>query len=84
MFGKLDLYSNKEYYEKHPIIQFDTIYEEGRYQIMYVFRSRIYNEDEIVFKYYQFLEASTPEEFAANDMEFHKLLGMASKYLLLE
>ena len=73
MFGKLDLYSSKEYYEKHPIIQFDTIYEEGRYQIMYVFRSRIYNEDEIVFKYYQFFDASTPEEFDSHMNEMAKL-----------
>ncbi len=69
MFGKLDLYSSKDYYEKHKYIQFDTIYEEGTYQVMYVFRSRIYNEDEIVFKYYQFFEASTPEEFDATMQE---------------
>ncbi|MBR4981015.1 MAG: class B sortase [Lachnospiraceae bacterium] len=73
MFGKLDLYSSKDYYEKHPVIQFDTIYEEGRYQIMYVFRSRIYNEDEIVFKYYQFFEASTPEEFDSHMNEMANL-----------
>ena len=73
MFGNLQLYSNREYYEKHPYIQFDTIYEEGRYQIMYVFRSRIYNEDEIVFKYYQFFEASTPEEFDSHMNEMAKL-----------
>ena len=73
MFGNLQLYSNKSYYEKHPIIQFDTIYEEGRYQIMYVFRSRIYNEDEIVFKYYQFFEASTPEEFDSHMNEMAQL-----------
>ena len=73
MFGNLQLYSNREYYEKHPYIQFDTIYEEGRYQVMYVFRSRIYNEDEIVFKYYQFFEASTPEEFDSHMNEMAKL-----------
>ena len=73
MFGNLQLYSNKDYYEKHPYIQFDTIYEEGRYQIMYVFRSRIYNEDEIVFKYYQFFEASTPEEFDSHMNEMANL-----------
>lgn len=73
MFGNLQLYSNREYYEKHPYIQFDTIYEEGRYQIMYVFRSRIYNEDEIVFKYYQFFEASTPEEFDSHMNEMANL-----------
>ena len=73
MFGNLQLYSNREYYEKHPYIQFDTIYEEGTYQIMYVFRSRIYNEDEIVFKYYQFFEASTPEEFDSHMNEMANL-----------
>ena len=73
MFGHLQKYSSKEYYEQHPVIQFDTIYEEGRYQIMYVFRSRIYNEDEIVFKYYQFFEASTPEEFDSHMNEMAKL-----------
>ena len=73
MFGNLKLYSNKSYYEEHPIIQFDTIYEEGRYQIMYVFRSRIYNEDEIVFKYYQFFEVSTPEEFDSHMNEMRKM-----------
>lgn len=73
MFGNLKLYSNKSYYDEHPIIQFDTIYEEGRYQIMYVFRSRIYNEDEIVFKYYQFFDVATPEEFDSNMREMAKL-----------
>jgi len=73
MFGNLKLYSNKAYYEQHPIIQFDTIYEEGRYQIMYVFRSRIYNEDDIVFKYYQFFDVATPEEFDSNMNEMKKL-----------
>lgn len=63
MFGKLDLYSKESYYKEHPQIQFDTIYEEGLYDIMYVFRSRIYNEDEIVFKYYQFLDVNSADEF---------------------
>lgn len=73
MFGNLHLYSNKSYYDAHPIIQFDTIYEEGKYQIMYVFRSRIYNEDEIVFKYYQFFEVATPEEFDSHMNEMAQL-----------
>ena len=84
MFGNLKLYSNKSYYDEHPIIQFDTIYEEGRYQIMYVFRSRIYNEDEIVFKYYQFFDVATPEEFDSNMSEMAKIslydTGVTAKY----
>ena len=84
MFGNLKLYSNKDYYEKHRMIQFDTIYEEGRYEVMYVFRSRIYNEDEIVFKYYQFFDVATPEEFDSNMAEMAKIAlydtGVTAKY----
>ncbi len=63
MFGKLDLYEKEDYYKEHPNIQFDTIYEKGIYEIMYVFRSKVYKEDEIVFKYYQFIDANSEREF---------------------
>lgn len=63
MFGKLDLYSKESFYKEHPTLTFDTIYEEGTYEIMYVFRSRIYSAEEITFKYYQFIEAYSAEEF---------------------
>lgn len=66
MFGNLNKYSSEDYCKKHPTIQFDTIYEKGTYEVMYVFRSRIYNEDEIVFKYYQFLDAASEQEFNSN------------------
>lgn len=63
MFGKLDLYSSEKYGSEHQYIQFDTIYEKGLYQVMYVFRSRVYSEEEIVFKYYQFIDALSEQEF---------------------
>lgn len=63
MFGGLDLYKDKAYYDEHPYISFDTIYEKGTYQIMYVFRSKVYKEDEIAFKYYQFIDANGEVEF---------------------
>lgn len=66
MFGRLDLYSKESYYKEHPTIEFDTIYEEGTWEVMYVFRSRIYTADEIVFKYYQFIDANSAEEFDSN------------------
>ncbi|MDE7018287.1 MAG: class B sortase [Lachnospiraceae bacterium] len=69
MFGNLNLYSSESYAKEHSLIQFDTIYEKGTYQVMYVFRSRIYNEDEIVFKYYQFFDAATEREFNSNMSE---------------
>lgn len=66
MFGTLDKYSSEDYYKKHPVIQFDSIYEKGTYEIMYVFRSRIYNEEDVVFKYYQFIDAMSQQEFDSN------------------
>ncbi len=73
MFGNLNSYSNKEYGKKHSLIQFDTIYEKGTYEVMYVFRSRIYNEDEVVFKYYQFFDAASEAEFNSNMQEMAAL-----------
>lgn len=73
MFGNLNKYSSESYYKKHSTIQFDTIYEKGTYEVMYVFRSRIFNEDEIVFKYYQFLDAASEKEFNSNMSEMAAL-----------
>lgn len=63
MFGNLDRYSSEAYYKEHPYIQFDTIYERGTYQVMYVFRSHVYSEEEIAFKYYQFIDVNSEKEF---------------------
>ncbi len=70
MFGTLNKYSKQSYYEEHPTIQFDTIYEKGTYQVMYVFRSKVYSEEEVTFKYYQFINAASEMEFdsAMNEM----------------
>lgn len=73
MFGDLNRYTKESYYKEHPQISFDTIYEEGQYDIMYVFRSKIYSEEEIVFKYYQFLQANSADEFNSNMEEMRKL-----------
>lgn len=73
MFGSLEKYKDEDFYKKHPLISFDTIYEEGSYQIIYVFRSRIYNEEDVVFKYYQFINASSETEFNSNMEEMSKM-----------
>ena len=69
MFGQLNKYSSESFYKEHKYIQFDTIYEKGTYEIMYVFRSKIYEESEIVFKYYQFINATSEIEFNSNMRE---------------
>ena len=63
MFGSLLKYKNESYYKEHPIILFDTLYEQGRYEIVSVLVTQIYKEDEDAFKYYEFINADTKEEF---------------------
>lgn len=64
MFGDLDLYRKESFWREHPRISFDTLYEERTYEIIAVFRSRVYQPEEDVFKYYQFYQADNPEEFS--------------------
>lgn len=73
MFGQLDKYKDKTFWEKHPMIQFDTIYEKGTYQIVYAFQSKVYKSDEIAFKYYQFIDANSKEEFDSYMNEMNRL-----------
>lgn len=84
MFGSLNKYSQKSYYEKHPVIQFDTIYEKGEYQVMYVFRSKVYTEEEVTFKYYQFINAASEMEFNSYMNEMAELslydTGVTARY----
>lgn len=73
MFGDLDKYSSEAYMKEHRIIQFDTIYEKAEYQVMYVFRDSLKQDTEITFKYYQFIDANSPEEFASNMLAMEKM-----------
>ena len=73
MFGNLQKYAKESYGKKHSVITFDTIYEKAQYQVMYVFRSQVYNEDDIVFKYYQFIEANSETEFNSYMQEMSEL-----------
>jgi sortase B len=66
MFGNLKKYESEDYCKEHNIIQFDTIYEKGLYEVMYVFRDNIKDAEDVSFKYYQFIDAASPEEFESN------------------
>lgn len=63
MFGELDLYLEEGFYREHPLIRFDSLFEKRTYEIIAVFRSQVYDQAEDVFRYYQFYEADTEEEF---------------------
>ena len=63
MFGSLWKYEDQNYFLKHKHIEFDTIYETGIYEVMYVFRDRVYSNEDVNFKYYEFLDANSATEF---------------------
>lgn len=63
MFGGLDRYADEKYYREHPVIRFDTLYAKGSYEIIGAFRARVLAEDEEGFRYYDFYEAGSREEF---------------------
>lgn len=76
MFGDLDFYKDEDFFKEHSLISFDTLYEERTYEIVAVFLSRVYREDEEVFKYYDFYEADTQEEF----QDFYENIKSMSLY----
>ena len=63
MFGSLQKYQNESYYKEHKYIEFDTIYETGTYEVMFVFRDKVYSQEDVNFKYYEFVDAHSEEEF---------------------
>lgn len=63
MFQELLKYANESYYKEHPTISFTTADEEGVYDIISVFRSKVYNTNDNVFKYYFFINPKTEEEY---------------------
>lgn len=65
MFGDLDKYKKEDYYKEHKKIYFDTIYEKGEYEVMFVFNSQVLSEEDVSFKYYQFIDALSEYEFAS-------------------
>ena len=64
MFRELLQYENEDFYKKHKYIEFDTLYETGRYEVIAVFRSQIYPDgDTEHYHYYEFFDASDKKEF---------------------
>ena len=65
MFGGLKSFMDKDYFEKHQELVFDTIYEKAKYRIVAVCLSKVNYQDDDTFRYYNFLNADSKEEFQA-------------------
>ena len=62
MFGSLSDYTSQAFFLKHPVILFDTLYEERSYDVMAVFRSSV-NENSTDFRYYEYLSIADERDF---------------------
>lgn len=65
MFGGLKSFMDQDYFEKHQNLVFDTIYEKAKYRIVAVCLSKVNYQDDKAFRYYNFLNAQSKEEFNA-------------------
>lgn len=64
MFGGLEKYLDKNFFEKNRLIELDTLYEENQYEVVGVFLSKIYNQNELeVFKYYNYKGILSEDDF---------------------
>lgn len=63
MFGALEDYKSKSFYEEHKTIQFDTLTQQGEYEIIAVFKTVAYSSEG--FRYYDFVDAENEEAFNA-------------------
>lgn len=73
MFADLLKYSDKTYYDEHRYIRFDTVYDEGLYEIIAAFRTRVAYKDENTFRFYNFIEADSDAEFEYYLLNINKL-----------
>lgn len=73
MFGGLKEYQDEKYLQEHPQIQFNTLYEKRKYDIIAVCLAEVKYQDEEGFRYYNYLGASTPEEFESFRANIEKM-----------
>lgn len=65
MFSGLMNYTDKSFWESHKTISFDTLTEKCNYEVIAVFKTVVYTDSPESFKYYQFVNADTADEFNA-------------------
>lgn len=64
MFGDLLKYENIDFYNNHKVIKIATDKEESNYNIISVFKSRVfYNDESNVFRYYDYTSFENPDEY---------------------
>lgn len=63
MFEELLEYKNLDYYKAHPIIRFDSVYEEAEYKVVAMFITNTLKAHGEIFDYHNFINAASDEDF---------------------
>jgi len=75
-FGQLAKYKDLDFYKEHPIINFDTVYEDMEWVIFGVMLTNADPEDGPVFRYHDFIEPqdSAHYEWFANQVKLRSII----------
>ena len=65
MFGELDKFESKDFWENHKTLFFNTLTDKQEYEIVAVFKTFVYSDSPEAFKYYRFVNAESEEEYNA-------------------
>lgn len=63
MFASMTDYKDKKFYDKHPYIKFDTIWQEGTWEITNVILARALYDNEDGFRYYGIIDFTDKAQF---------------------
>ena len=62
-FHDLLSYTVKDYWKTHSKVYYTTLYEEREYEVFAAFYDKVYDVDADVFKFYEFINPQTEEEY---------------------
>lgn len=59
MFNILKGYKELEYYQQHPVVEFNSVYHKGQYKIISVFYTNTHSEHGEIFPYHEFIDSQS-------------------------
>ncbi len=63
MFRTLLKYQQQDFWQRNPVISFNTLYEEQEYEVVAAFYDKVYKKSDTNFKFYQFYDTSDQSSF---------------------
>lgn len=48
-----------EYYQQHPVVEFNSVYHKGQYKIISVFYTNTHSEHGEIFPYHEFIDSQS-------------------------